>query len=215
MFSAIAKQFKSLPLHELETSLQSPWHEVRLTTLFVLVHQFSKAPIVEKEILVHFYLDNSDRVNNWDLVDSSASQILGVYLLDHPKKGKILYQLAKSDNLWEQRIAVVANMALIKQDQYKDILAISKQLLTHPHDLIHKATGWMLREMGDRNMDLLCEFLDEHVTEMPRTMLRYSIEKFPKPLRDSYMFRSENCDIGRLTLASTSREREIVTAKLL
>ena len=187
---AIAKQFKAMPLHEIEAALQSPWHEVRLTTLFVMVYQFSKAPSQnEQEKLVQLYLGNTDRVNNWDLVDSSAPQILGAYLLTRPKKRKLLHQLAKSRSLWEQRISVIANMTLIKNEEFNDLLAISEQLLTHDHDLIHKATGWMLREMGDRNTDALCEFLDAHVQEMPRTMLRYAIEKLPKTLRESYLKR--------------------------
>ncbi len=186
---AVAKHFKFMPLQEIDKALQSEWHEVRLTTLFVLVDQFNKASSDDEEKLLELYLENTGRVNNWDLVDSSAPQILGNYLVDRPEKRKVLYHLAKSKVLWEQRIAVVANMALIQNNEFNEILEISKRLLNHKHDLIHKATGWMLREMGDRNINLLCDFLDEHATSMPRTMLRYSIEKFPQTLRETYMSR--------------------------
>ena len=185
----IASRFRGLSLEEIESSLQSQWHEVRLTSLFVLVHQFNNATPLEQDAILPFYLANTDRINNWDLVDSSAPQILGTYLLSRPTKRGLLHRLAASENFWEQRIALVANIPLIKNNEFAEILAICKSLLDHHHDLIHKSMGWMLRELGDRSTETLCSFLDKHVAKMPRTMLRYAIEHLPPEKRKSYLAR--------------------------
>ncbi len=136
-----------------------------------------------------FYLANLQGVNNWDLVDSSAPKILGVYAIDHPKSRKIMHELVATEDLWQQRIGVVANIPLIKRGEFTDILKICQNLLGHHHDLIHKATGWMLREIGDQSQEALTLFLDRHVAKMPRTMLRYAIEKLPPKIRSDYLAR--------------------------
>lgn len=177
----VAKQFKDMPLAEVTQLFASKWHEVRLVAIFILVSQYKK----NNEEVLAAYLSVLDRVNNWDLVDSSSRYILGEYLLDKADRS-ILYELAKRD-LWRQRVAVVATHALIVKHDFLDILKLAKLLLHHPHDLMHKAIGWMLREMGDRDRQPLRDFLDEHAHEMPRTMLRYSIEHFPEIERKMYL----------------------------
>lgn len=181
----VAKKFKSLPLVEINKLLDSPFHECRLTALFILVDQYKRASDVEKSKLAKFYLENISHVNNWDLVDSSASQILGKHLLN--KSRKVLYKLAKSKTLWDRRISIVSTFAFIDKNQFNDSLAICETLLHDEEDLIHKATGWMLREIGKKSKPTLVSFLDKHAHEMPRTMLRYSIEHFPEKERKHYM----------------------------
>jgi 3-methyladenine DNA glycosylase AlkD len=183
----IARQFSELSETELARALKSPWHEVRLTALFVLVRQFERARGDERLRLVRFYLARLSQVNNWDLTDSSAPQILGAWLLDHPLERKILFHLARSKVLWEQRIAIVATMPLVKAGQFDELLEIAHKLSTHKHDLIHKATGWLLREMGMVRTTALLAFLDQHARTMPRTMLRYAIEKLPPDRRQYYL----------------------------
>ncbi len=186
----VAGAFRNLPLEEIRRALHSPWHEMRLTALVVLSAQFERAKdAVTKKSLVGFYLQNLDGVNNWDLVDDSSRKILGNWLCENPSQRKILHRLARSKNLWEQRIAVVANYPLLKQHEFDDLLAISERMLQHPHDLIHKATGWMLREAGKVELPVLRLFLDKYAGQMPRTMLRYAIEKLPVSTRKSYMQR--------------------------
>ena len=182
----IAKQFKDLPLLEVENLLRSPIHEERLVALVILVSQFQKAdPKTQKEIY-NFYLANTNYVNNWDLVDSSAGYIVGTYLLDKPRD--ILYELAKSNNLWERRIAMVATFAFITNGDPKDALKVAKILLNDRHDLIQKTVGWMLREVGKRcGESHLTHFLDQHAAAMPRTALRYAIEHFPPEERQKYL----------------------------
>jgi 3-methyladenine DNA glycosylase AlkD len=169
--------------------LRSKWHEERLLALLVLVRRFGKAAKDEaaREHLVRLYLANTEWINNWDLVDSSAPQILGTWLLRRERERAVLRQLACSKNLWEQRIAILATQALIRDGQFDDTLRLSEHFLTHPHDLMHKACGWMLREVGSRDEAVLRRFLDQHATQMPRTMLRYSIEKFPEADRSQYL----------------------------
>jgi 3-methyladenine DNA glycosylase AlkD len=174
----IAKEhWKSVTIDELGALIQSPYHEVRLTSIFMLVSKFQKAKNQEeKKIWVDFYLKNRSWVNNWDLVDSSAHLILGDYLFD--KDRSILYDLAKSDILWDQRIAIMSTFCFIRKKDFSDTLKIAEILLHHPHDLIHKAVGWMIREVGNRDFEIANQFLLKHYQTMPRTMLRYSIEKF-------------------------------------
>jgi 3-methyladenine DNA glycosylase AlkD len=171
--------------------LRSKWHEERLLALFILVRRFGKARTDEttREHLVRLYLANSEWINNWDLVDSSAPQILGAWLLRRPRERSVLRRLARSKNLWEQRIAIIATQALIRDAQFDDTLRLSAHFLLHPHDLMHKACGWMLREVGNRDDAVLRTFLDQHATRMPRTMLRYALEKFPEPERKRYLER--------------------------
>jgi 3-methyladenine DNA glycosylase AlkD len=169
--------------------LRSKWHEERLLALLILVRRFGKAAKDEAahEDLVRLYLANTEWINNWDLVDSSAPQILGTWLLHRKRERRVLRRLARSKNLWEQRIAIIATQALIRDGQFDDTLRLSEHFLTHPHDLMHKACGWMLREVGDRDAATLQRFLDQHAARMPRTMLRYSIEKFPEADRKRYL----------------------------
>ena len=152
----------------------------------MLVQKFQKAKApADKEIWVSVYLNNLSKINNWDLVDSSAYRILGMWLEDKPRE--ILIEFANSGNLWKQRIAMIATMHFIKKDDFKDTLAIAKILLHHEHDLIHKAVGWMLREAGNRDLETEERFLKKHYKTMPRTALRYAIEKFPEEKRQAYL----------------------------
>ncbi|GAA0177474.1 DNA alkylation repair protein [Clostridium sediminicola] len=181
----VARKFKNLSLQDIESLLNEDFHEYRLTALLILVHQFEKSKEDNKRALVDFYIENADRVNNWDLVDSTAHKILGPYLDN--KDREILYKLAKEDHLWKQRIAIMSTFYFIKNEDYKDALAIAEILLKHKHDLIHKAVGWMLREIGKRDKEVEVEFLNKHYKQMPRTMLRYAIEKFPNEERQNYL----------------------------
>ncbi len=181
----IAKQYQDLSLQEISLLLNNKVHEVRLTGLFILVLQFKKADKLQKEKIAKFYLKYKNFVNNWDLVDSSASYILGEYLND--KNKNVLYKLAKSKNLWHRRIAIISTFAFIRQNQFEDTLKISQILLDDSHDLIHKAVGWALREVGKKDMEKEEEFLGKYAKVMPRTMLRYAIEKFKEPKRKKYL----------------------------
>ena len=183
----VAKQYKNCDFSVMAELLQSPWHECRLCALLMLVERFRKSDETERKRIYDFYLSQTDRINNWDLVDLSAPAIVGEYLKDKPRED--LYRLADSTLLWDQRIAIVANWKLIRYGEYFDILALSERLLNHKHDLMHKSIGWMLRELGKRNKELLIQFLDKHSARMPRTMLRYSIEKFPEDERQYYLKR--------------------------
>lgn len=183
----VAKQFRELPLDQISNLLADPIHECRLTALFVLVSQFGRLKDqVSRKEYCDFYLSNLSGVNNWDLVDSSAPQIVGVYLLGERDR-RVLIKLSKSKNLWEQRIAVVANQALIKESQFEMILDVAARLMEHPHDLIHKAVGWMLREVGGKELSVMRGFLDQYAGRMPRTMLRYAIEKLNEKERQHYL----------------------------
>lgn len=182
----IARANKTLSFDEVTKLLNNEYHECRMCALFILIEQYKKAKEEDRKLLVDFYLAHSHRINNWDLVDLSAKDILGEYLLDK-KDRSILYKLVKSDLLWDQRIAVLATFAFIKKNDFNDILRLSEELLSHKHDLMHKATGWMLREAGKRDKDVLIGFLDKHYRRMPRTMLRYSIEKLTAEEKTYYM----------------------------
>lgn len=178
-----------LNLQEMDALLQSPFHEDRMAALLILVKWFeaSKRNPKQQDTIFEFYLRHTKYINNWDLVDLSAPKIVGVYLLQHPSD--VLFHLAESDNLWEQRIAVVSTWKLIQQGEFNPTMQLAEKLLHHPHDLMQKAIGWMLREIGKRDLDLEIDFLlkDGRYKTMPRTMLRYAIEKFPESLRLSFL----------------------------
>jgi 3-methyladenine DNA glycosylase AlkD len=173
----IVKRNPALPFDEIQVLLDSKYHEVRLAGLLFLVKQFKKAKEAERKKIFDFYLKNARKANNWDLVDVTCRDVIGLYLLDKADRS-ILYRLAGSDNLWEQRIAIVSTWTFIKNKQFYDTLAIAEKLLTHKHDLMHKAVGWMLREVGKKNRQTLVDFLEVHYKNMPRTALRYAIEHF-------------------------------------
>ena len=175
----IAKSYTDISFKDIQKLLNSKIHEYRLTGLFILIEK------EDKEKVFNLYLKNTKNINNWDLVDLSAPKILGGYLKD--KKRDILYSLAISDNLWERRISIVSTFAFIKENDFKDTIKIAKILLNDKHDLIHKAVGWMLREVGKRDKELEKSFLNKYYRNMPRTMLRYSIEKFNPKEREFYM----------------------------
>ncbi len=181
----IAKKFKETKISEIQELLNSEVHEKRQVALFILVEQFRKAKEEQKKEIFEFYLKNAKKINNWDLVDLSAPNIVGNFLLD--KNREILYKLAHSENLWEKRISIISTAAFIRNNYFEDTIKISEILLKDKHDLIHKAVGWMLREIGKRDEDCLIKFLNENYKEMPRTMLRYAIEKFPEEKRKAYL----------------------------
>ena len=184
----VARRYKNLSLDEVAKLVSSPMHEHRLTGVFILVGQFERAKNPEdKQAIYDEYMKllDAEHINNWDIVDSSAHKIVGAWLVD--KNRKVLIDLASSGQLWKQRVAIIATAYFIRQDDFTDTLLISELLLDHPHDLIHKAVGWMLREVGNRDRAVEEEFLKKHYKYMPRTMLRYAIEKFPEQLRKSYL----------------------------
>ena len=182
---ALAREFRDAPLSEIDTLLSSPWHEVRLLAVVLLANRHAKADAPTQASIYRLYLDRTDRVNNWDLVDASAPQIVGAHLLERDRAP--LRRLAKSKSLWERRIAIVATQHFIRRDQFDDTLAIAAALLDDSEDLIHKAVGWMLREVGKRDERVLIDFLDRHAADMPRTALRYAIERLSPARRLKYM----------------------------
>ncbi len=177
--------FKETSLKDIKELLISPFHEVRLFALLLMVHQFSKGGVEQRDKLFNLYISSTPFINNWDLVDTSAPYIVGPYLLDRDRS--ILYDFARSDLLWERRISVMSTFFFVRQFQYEDTLRISRILLNDPHDLIHKAVGWMLREIGKRDRQTEELFLERHYQQMPKTMLRYAIEKFEKERRQMYL----------------------------
>lgn len=182
----IAKKFASkLKPEEMLSLLKSQYHEHRLTALLIWTYQYPKASENEKEKIAKLYLQSTNYINNWDLVDLSAYKILGTYLESKPRQ--LLYDLADSNNLWEQRIAIITTLHFIRKNDFTDTLKLSEILLNHQHDLIQKAVGWMLREVGKRNLETEINFLNQHYQNMPRTMLRYAIEKFDEKLRQSFL----------------------------
>lgn len=181
----VAKAFLALPLVEIETLLNSNIHEHRLTALIILTYQYEKADPKTKDQIFKFYVTHTDRINNWDLVDCSCRDIVGEHL--QTKNRKLLYTLARSKSLWERRIATVSTWAYIRKGDLKDTFAIAELLLSDTHDLIHKAVGWMLREAGKRDEQALHVFLKKHIKQMPRTTLRYAIERFPEDVRKAYL----------------------------
>lgn len=181
----LAREFRDLPLDDVVGLLHEPWHEARLLAVILMANAYASGNPTQREEIFRLYLDNADRVNNWDLVDSSAPQIVGAHLATRPRA--LLDTLARSKNLWERRIAIVATQRLIRAGEFQDTVRLAKVLLGDEHDLIHKAVGWMLREIGDRDPAVLDDFLETHAHEMPRTMLRYAIEKMPPTKRRKYM----------------------------
>ncbi|MFA6518079.1 MAG: DNA alkylation repair protein [Candidatus Shapirobacteria bacterium] len=179
------KYWQKVDLIDIKKLLIHPVHEFRTLAIMFLVRQFAKADPPKQKQIYDFYLANTARINNWDLVDISAGKIVGVYLLDKPRD--ILYKLAKSKLVWDRRIAIISTFAFIRVNQLKDTIKISENLLKDKHDLIHKAVGWMLREVGKRDLKTLTTFLDQHAPVMPRTALRYAIEKLPEPQRQHYL----------------------------
>lgn len=182
---AIARDFLDLSLVDSKTLLASKIHEERLIALHILVYQFQKADEKERMKIYKHYLASTKRINNWDLVDTSADKIVGAYLENKSKA--ILFKLVKSKNIWERRIAIIATFWFIKNNQFETTLEIAEQLLDDAHDLIHKAVGWMLREVGKRSLVAERSFLDKHAHRMPRTMLRYAIERFDPIMRLHYL----------------------------
>jgi len=181
----LAKECPETTVADAITLLQSEIHEQRLLALFLLVHAYGQGDETVKKLIYGSYLKNTRYINNWDLVDLSAPKIVGEYLADRSRKP--LYALARSRDLWKKRIAILATFRFIKQDDFADSLAIAGMLIKDDHDLIHKAVGWMLREVGKRDMRTEERFLKKHCRAMPRTMLRYAIERFPEGKRQRYL----------------------------
>lgn len=179
------KEYKNTSITEIKKLIKSEYHEIRLFSLLLMVQMFSKGGVDIKEKIVNLFFKSTKYINNWDLVDSSAPYIVGPWLFN--KDRKILYELALSDLLWERRIAIMSTAFFIKNNQYNDTLKISNILLTDSEDLIHKAVGWMLREVGKRDIEIEKQYLSKHYKIMPRVMLRYAIEKFSKELRQDYL----------------------------
>ncbi len=185
----IARKYHQAPPEVLEELIISPWHECRLTALLILVYQFEhRKTKEEQEKCIDFYITHTDYINNWDLVDLSCYKILGKWLTD--KDRSLLYDWARGNHLWKQRIAMVSCMHFIRQGDFKDGLAIADILLQHSHDLIQKAVGWLLREIGKKDKQTLTDFLAKRYCRMPRTALRYAIERFPEEERKSYLIRN-------------------------
>lgn len=181
----VAKEFRDLPLPQIEKLLKDPYHEMRLVALMILTMRYAKGDEKQKKQIVAFYLSHLEGVNNWDLVDLSAYKILGDWLLTRDRA--VLYKLLKTKQLWKERIAIVSTFAFIRKNDFRDTLKISEMLLGHRHDLLHKAVGWMLREVGKKDPAVLRAFLKKHSTTLPRTALRYSIERFPEAERKQWM----------------------------
>lgn len=181
----VSKEFRRTPLRENARLLASDVHEERLLALLMLVQAFAEGDDSVKKKIYDLYLSKTKYINNWDLVDLSAPNIVGSYLMD--KSRKLLYTLAKSPDLWERRIAILSTFAFIKQNDHCDSLKIASMLLSDEHDLIHKAGGWMLREVGKRDLSAEERFLKQYYKKMPRTMLRYAIERFPEAKRKKYL----------------------------
>jgi 3-methyladenine DNA glycosylase AlkD len=181
----VARDMSGMPLDQVVLLLESPWHEARLLAVIILGDAYEHGTAAERDAIFRLYLRNATRINNWDLVDVSAPNVVGAHLATRPRAK--LDRLARSRNLWERRIAIVSTAHFIRNGELDDTLRISRVLMNDPHDLIHKAVGWMLREVGKRDRAPLVAFLDEHAHEMPRTMLRYAIEHFSPAERRRYM----------------------------
>jgi len=181
----IAQRFINLDFKDIQKLLNSKIHEYRMVALLILTYIYSQASNERKKEVYNFYLKNTKNINNWDLIDVTSHKIIGDYLKDKPRE--ILYKLAKSENLWEKRISIISCFAFIKDNDFKDALNISKILLNDKHDLIHKAVGWVLREIGKKDQIIEENFLKKHYKNMPRTMLRYAIERFDEDKRLRYL----------------------------
>ena len=180
------KYFKAVSYADLQKMLESPYHEIRDGAVFILVLMFQHGSEEERKKIFDFYMENIRYINNWDLVDVSAPYIVGPVAFENES---VLFSLAKSCRLWEERVSVVATLYFIKQNRFDVTLSLGEYFLTHRHDLMHKAVGWMLREVGKRDEKVLCDFLDKHINQMPRTMLRYAIERFPEDKRRRYLLK--------------------------
>ncbi len=181
----ISVKYQGLPPSDLVPLLKSRWHEERLLALIILVRQYERGDHAARQAIYRLYLAHTRYINNWDLVDASADAIVGAYLYDRDRA--LLHKLAQSRSVWERRIAMLASFHYIKKGEYEDALTIAELLLRDEHDLIHKAVGWMLREIGKRDQAVEERFLRTHAARMPRTMLRYAVERFPGPLRRRYL----------------------------
>ncbi len=190
----LARECQELSLRDASALLKSRWHEERLLALFVLVRQYGRADAARRDAICRLYLKNTARINNWDLVDCSAEHIVGAHLGGGDRR--LLRQFARSPLLWRRRIAIMATGYCIKRGEFGETLRIATLLLDDPHDLIHKAVGWMLREVGKRNRAVEERFLRRYARHMPRTMLRYAIERFPEKLRRAYLAQ-RSLDSGR------------------
>jgi 3-methyladenine DNA glycosylase AlkD len=182
---AVVRQFGALPMDETEKLVQDVYHECRMVGLLIWVGQSRKSGPIGRQAIMERYLANVQHVNNWDLVDCTCPAIVGEALLTEDRS--ILYELAATDHLWSQRIAMVSTLAFIRKNQLADTFALAEQLASHRHDLIHKAVGWMLREAGKRAPEALKEFLHDHIRQLPRTSLRYAIERFDPAKRQYYL----------------------------
>jgi len=181
----LAREFARLSLPEVEALLESPWHEARLLAVVLLANAYARADARAQAGIYRLYLRRTDRINNWDLVDASAPEVVGGHLLERSRAP--LRKLARSQSVWERRIAVVATHHFIRRGDFDDTLRLARLLMDDEHDLIHKAVGWMLREVGKRDEHTLLGFLDRHASELPRTALRYSIERLTPGQRKRYM----------------------------
>ena len=181
----LVREFAALPLGEVATALASPWHEERLVALLLLVRRYQRGTSRDREAIYRLYMRRRTRVNNWDLVDLSAEHIVGAHLVNGSRT--VLTALARSPRLWDRRIAIIATAHYIKRGEFGPTLQLARLLLGDEHDLIHKAVGWMLREVGKRDRAVEEAFLRRHAHRMPRTMLRYAIERFPERLRKRYL----------------------------
>lgn len=182
---AVAKRFRHLDFEALSELLNSPRHEERLLALVILVDQFERAEATKQKRFFDFYFQHIKGINHWDLVDASAPRLVGGYLLERNRA--VLHKLARSRNLWERRIAIVATMTFIRRRDFTDCLKICETLMQDDHDLIHKACGWMLREVGKADVKTLERFLARYQRKLPRTALRYAIERFPPARRQAYL----------------------------
>ena len=182
---SLVRKYEALPIRATAQLLRSRWHEERLFALLVLVRQYERGTPAQRDAIYRLDLRSTTRINNWDLVDMSAPQIVGAHLYGRPRTD--LRRLATSRSLWERRIAVLATAYYIRRAEFDQTIAIAERLVDDPHDLIHKAVGWMLREVGKRDRAVEERFLRAHAAHMPRTMLRYAIERFPPALRARYM----------------------------
>lgn len=181
----IAKNYAGIPLSDIQVLLDSSIHEERLISLLILVNQYTQGDDTAREKIFGFYLINTENINNWDLVDLSAPRIIGAHLLNREKT--VLFKLAKSTNIWEKRIAIISTIYFIRYMHFETTFQIAEILLNDEHDLIHKGVGWMLREVGNKDLRQEEIFLKKYYTQMPRTMLRYAIEKFPEKKRKDYL----------------------------
>ena len=198
---ALAREFHDLTIDDSALLLQHEWHEARLLAVILLSNRYAKGSPADRKQIFDLYVSNASRVNNWDLVDASAANIVGAHL--ETRKRTLLDKLARSKNLWERRIAIVSTFRFIRNDEFDDTLRISRALMRDEHDLIHKAVGWMLREVGKRDASVLEKFLDEHAHELPRTALRYAIERMPPKKKQRFMAAKQE----RAAAAATSSRR--------